>query len=179
MAVSIKTGRGDYLLKTGAPDQRDAEAILLTLVLERLLEKPQPFTVLDTHAGVGLYDLASEAARRSPEWQEGALRLMGRELAAAPAVRSVLDVLWPELEPQRLLTRLYQQPHLLDLADDERAAIARNTPGPWTPADVPLLDELAGLLGPLDATERTARRRRAYSHATRGNVEVDLSVKGA
>ena len=35
MAVSIKTGRGEYLLKTGAPDQRDAEGILLTLVLER------------------------------------------------------------------------------------------------------------------------------------------------
>jgi hypothetical protein len=35
VAVSIKTGRGDYLLKTGAPDQRDAETILLTLVLER------------------------------------------------------------------------------------------------------------------------------------------------
>ena len=35
MAVSIKTGRGDYLLKSGAPDQRDAEAILLTLVLDR------------------------------------------------------------------------------------------------------------------------------------------------
>ena len=35
MAVSIKTGRGDYLLKTGAPDQRDAKEVLLTLVLER------------------------------------------------------------------------------------------------------------------------------------------------
>ena len=35
MAVSIKTGRGDYLLKTAAPDQRDAKVILLTLVLER------------------------------------------------------------------------------------------------------------------------------------------------
>ncbi len=35
MARSIKTGRGDYLLKTGAPEQRDAEVILLTLVLER------------------------------------------------------------------------------------------------------------------------------------------------
>jgi hypothetical protein len=35
VAVSIKTGRGEYLLKTGAPDQRDGEAILLTLVLER------------------------------------------------------------------------------------------------------------------------------------------------
>jgi len=35
VAVSIKTGRGEYLLKSGAPDQRDAEMILLTLVLER------------------------------------------------------------------------------------------------------------------------------------------------
>lgn len=35
MAVSIKTGRGEYLLKTGAPDQRQTEVILLTLVLER------------------------------------------------------------------------------------------------------------------------------------------------
>jgi hypothetical protein len=35
VAVSIKTGRGDYLLKIGAPDQRDAKVILLTLVLER------------------------------------------------------------------------------------------------------------------------------------------------
>ncbi|MBV8134622.1 MAG: hypothetical protein JO121_03130 [Deltaproteobacteria bacterium] len=35
MAVSIKTGRGDYLLKTAAPDQRDANVILLTLALER------------------------------------------------------------------------------------------------------------------------------------------------
>ena len=35
MAVSIKTSRGDYSLSTGAPDQRDARAIVLTLVLER------------------------------------------------------------------------------------------------------------------------------------------------
>jgi len=35
VAVSIKTGRGDYVLKTLAPDQREAKAILLTLVLER------------------------------------------------------------------------------------------------------------------------------------------------
>lgn len=83
------------------------------------------------------------------------------DLAAAPAVRGVLDMLWPEFTPQQLLTRLYQQPSLLDLAGDERAAITRNVPGPWTPADVPLLDELAELLGPVEAVHEAAERQRA------------------
>jgi DNA helicase IV len=92
------------------------------------------------------------------------------ELAGAPAVRSVLDVLWPELAPQQLLTQLYHEPRRLDLTDDERAVMARDTPSPWTPADVPLLDELAELLGPLDATERAARRRRAADQAERAET---------
>jgi DNA helicase IV len=92
------------------------------------------------------------------------------ELAAAPAIRGVLDVLWPELTPQQLLTQLYQEPRRLELTDDERAVIAHDIPGPWTPADVPLLDELAELLGPLDATERAARRRRAADEAERAEA---------
>jgi DNA helicase IV len=92
------------------------------------------------------------------------------ELTAAPAIRRVLDVLWPELAPWQLLTQLYQEPGRLDLTDDERAAIARDTPGPWTPADVPLLDELAELLGPLAATERAGRRRRAAEAAERAET---------
>ena len=35
MAVSIKTGRGNYWLKTAAPAERDPAGTLLTLVLER------------------------------------------------------------------------------------------------------------------------------------------------
>jgi DNA helicase IV len=93
-----------------------------------------------------------------------------RELAAAPAIRSVLDSLWPELRPQQLLTQLYQQPRRLDLTDGERAAIARDTPKPWTAADVPLLDELAELLGPVAAIEQAARRRRAEAEAERAET---------
>jgi hypothetical protein len=92
------------------------------------------------------------------------------ELAVAPAVRGVLDALWPEAEPRQLLARLYQEPGLLDLADDERAAIARDAPGPWTPADVPLLDELAELLGPVEATELAATRERASDEAERAET---------
>jgi hypothetical protein len=74
------------------------------------------------------------------------------------------------LTPQRLLAQLYAEPGRLDLTDDERAAVARRTQAPWTPADVPLLDELAELLGPLDATTRTASRRRAADEAERAQT---------
>lgn len=102
------------------------------------------------------------------------------ELAASPALRGVLDVLWPELAPQRLLAQLYAQPGRLDLTEDERAAIARDTPEPWTAADVPLLDELAEVLGPLEATEQAARRRRAAAEAERAvqlQYAADLVAK--
>ena len=58
---------------------------------------------------------AGPAARARPRrpaecWQPGDEEDLRAELAAAPAIRSVLDVLWPELAPQQLLTQLYQQP---------------------------------------------------------------------
>jgi DNA helicase IV len=80
-----------------------------------------------------------------------------RELAADPALRGVLDVLWPEADPRQLLARLYADPGRLGLGDAERAAIARDEPGQWTPADIPLLDELAELIGPGAADLREAR----------------------
>lgn len=94
------------------------------------------------------------------------------ELASAPAIRAVLDVLWPEADPRQLLALLYAEPGRLDLSDDERAAITRDAPRPWTQADVPLLDELAELLGPLDATERAARRKRAADEAERAETRA-------
>ena len=58
-----------------------------------------------------------------------------RELAVHPAVRAVLDALWPELEPQALLAQLYRDPGRLALDPAERAAIstaAASGPLPWT-----------------------------------------------
>ncbi len=91
-----------------------------------------------------------------------------RELAAHPAVRAVLDALWPELEPQALLARLYRDPGRLALDPGERAAIstaAASGPLPWTPADVALLDELAELIGPSDAAARRTRADRDAAEA--------------
>ncbi len=80
-----------------------------------------------------------------------------RELVQHEAVHAAIDELWPELTPTRLLAELYSSPDRLataapDLTDAERAALARPAGQPMTPADVPLLDEAAELLGDLDAT---------------------------
>ena len=49
---------------------------VLVWALRALARKPKPFFVLDTHAGVGRYDLAGEAALRTGEAGSGILRLL-------------------------------------------------------------------------------------------------------
>jgi len=89
-----------------------------------------------------------------------------RELREEPEVRATLDELWPVLTPQRLLADLYADPQRIAtaapmLTDAERALLHRE-PGGWTPADVPLLDEAAELLGE-DERAAAARRERIRS----------------
>lgn len=45
--------------------------VLLTRILTHLLRKETPFFVLDTHAGIGLYDLKGDQATRTGEWRQG------------------------------------------------------------------------------------------------------------
>jgi 23S rRNA (adenine2030-N6)-methyltransferase len=61
---------------------------VLARILVRLGEKPQPFRVIDTHAGAGLYDLTGPDATRTGEWRAGIGRLTGASLAAP--VRALL-----------------------------------------------------------------------------------------
>ena len=53
-------------------------------VLARLVEylklKDKAFRVIDTHAGTGLYDLSSEQAHKTGEWQGGIARLLEKRL---------------------------------------------------------------------------------------------------
>ncbi|HEV2823957.1 MAG TPA: ATP-binding domain-containing protein, partial [Actinomycetota bacterium] len=92
------------------------------------------------------------------------------ELSSAPAVRSAVDRLWPKLTPQQLVGGLLSSPERLavagsELEEAERALLLRpagngGDPG-WTPADVPLLDEAAVLLGDDGARARRAEARQA------------------
>ncbi|MEO3749261.1 helicase [Streptomyces sp. B6B3] len=91
-----------------------------------------------------------------------------RELRDTPEVAAVVDELWPSLMPQRLLAELFASPERLaaaapGLTAAERAALFRAGPG-WSPADIPLLDEAADLLG---VDERAAREARAAEAAER------------
>ena len=66
---------------------------ILARILVYLARKDAPMRFIDTHAGAGRYDLASEAARRSPEWRDGVARL----LKARPAA-PVADLIAPYLQ---------------------------------------------------------------------------------
>jgi DNA helicase IV len=78
------------------------------------------------------------------------------ELAANPEVWAAIDQLWPRLTPQRLVADFLAEPSHLP---DEDAAAIRRTGRAWTPADVPLLDEAAELLGEDDRVARVAAER--------------------
>lgn len=60
---------------------------LLVRILCHLRLKPAPFRVIDTHAGIGRYELSGPEASRTLEWQEGIGRL---EAPFGPDVEAVL-----------------------------------------------------------------------------------------
>jgi 23S rRNA (adenine2030-N6)-methyltransferase len=59
-------------------------AVLVRLILG-LQRKDAAFRILDTHAGIGLYDLAADEATRTGEWRDGIARLLAKPLAGAAA----------------------------------------------------------------------------------------------
>ncbi len=60
---------------------------LLVRIITYLQRKETPIRVIDTHAGLGLYDLAGDAAGRTGEWVAGVGRL---DEAFAPEVEELL-----------------------------------------------------------------------------------------
>jgi 23S rRNA (adenine2030-N6)-methyltransferase len=66
---------------------------VLARILTYMKLKPQPFRVIDTHAGIGLYDLEGEEAGKTAEWQDGIDRIV-----SAPLSDRVKALLAPYLE---------------------------------------------------------------------------------
>jgi 23S rRNA (adenine2030-N6)-methyltransferase len=66
---------------------------ILARIVEYLKRKPGPFRVIDTHAGIGVYDLSSEEAQKTGEWREGIGQLISEPLpdAAAELLAPYLD----------------------------------------------------------------------------------------
>jgi 23S rRNA (adenine2030-N6)-methyltransferase len=55
---------------------------LLVALLRALRAKPKPFAVLDTHAGIGTYDLSAPEPARTGEWRDGIARVMDSDAGA-------------------------------------------------------------------------------------------------
>jgi 23S rRNA (adenine2030-N6)-methyltransferase len=53
--------------------------VVLALCFEHLKSKPKPFRYIDTHSGIGQYDLTSDEARRSPEFEDGITRVLATD----------------------------------------------------------------------------------------------------
>jgi 23S rRNA (adenine2030-N6)-methyltransferase len=68
--------------------------IVLVRILLHLQEKPAAFRVIDSHAGAGRYDLASNEARRSGEWLTGIARIIQARFSAEAAalITPYLDI---------------------------------------------------------------------------------------
>src|SRR5580704_9016870 len=67
----------------------------LCLLLLELRKKPKPFTVLDTHAGAGMYDILSQEAQKTGEAQDGIGVIFGKEVPAASAYLEIVQRLNP------------------------------------------------------------------------------------
>ncbi len=91
--------------------------VLKHAVLARLIRyaqnKDAAFRLLDTHAGIGLYDLGSEEAQKTGEWQEGIGRLIDADLPepAAELLAPYLDAV-RELNPEGGVRRYPGSPKL-------------------------------------------------------------------
>jgi 23S rRNA (adenine2030-N6)-methyltransferase len=63
---------------------------LLVWLLRAVARKEKPFSVLDTHAGTGYYDLAANEARRTGESDSGIVRLLAQP---APELADYLGII--------------------------------------------------------------------------------------
>ena len=124
---------------------------------ERARHTRKPYNeARETFVKVLVGDLA-EQLRRKLEESAGQSSTTDRsylpqEVRESHDVRVALNLCWMPMTPQQLVAELFATPHLLaaaapHLAEHERDALYRRAGSPFTEADVPLLDEAAGLLG--------------------------------
>ncbi|MCP2669336.1 23S rRNA (adenine(2030)-N(6))-methyltransferase RlmJ [Maricaulaceae bacterium EIL42A08] len=113
--------------------------VVLALCFEHLKAKPKPFRYIDTHSGIGQYDLTSDEARRSPEFEDGITRVL-----AADKPDDVAAILKPFLHavaasnPGEALTAYPGSPQVAEslLRDTDRIQLCE-----LHPADAKTLDQ--------------------------------------
>ncbi|WP_328629713.1 AAA family ATPase [Streptomyces sp. NBC_00353] len=102
---------------------------------------------------------------------------LGKGIAASAEVHAAITSLWPPLTPQEFLADYLEEP--THLAEDDAELLRRAKKAAWTPADVPLLDEAAELLGADDSAARAAaeaERARQIAYA-QGVLDVSYASR--
>jgi len=157
------------------PQQLDADGVTLTLwprdvraSLDRARRTGEPHMVARRTFAL---DLLDRLATRWATTTRTELDAEGRRetvalLREVPAVVRAVNRCWLPMTPERLLRDLFAEPDRLGrcapgLNRGERALLRRARDIPWTPADVPLLDEAAELLGEDDSAARSSAARAA------------------
>ncbi len=113
---------------------------VLALVIGHLRRKETPFLVLDTHAGIGAYDLAGIEAGKTGEWQGGIGRVLAQPAppaALAPYLDAVRDLnpdgglRWYPGSPAlaRALMRPQDRLALVELHPEDHAELKRRFAG--------------------------------------------------
>ncbi|MFI1465749.1 HelD family protein [Streptomyces wuyuanensis] len=97
---------------------------------------------------------------------------LGKAVAASAEVHAAIASLWPLLSPEEFLADYLADPTHLD---GEDAHLIRRSGGPWTPADVPLLDEAAELLGEDDSAARAAAEAERARQIAYAQGVLDMS----
>ncbi|MFG2563829.1 HelD family protein [Streptomyces sp. NPDC048567] len=99
---------------------------------------------------------------------------LGKAVAVSQEVHAAIEELWPALTPEGFLTDYLAEPVHLPDADAEAIRRAPGE-GAWTPADVPLLDEAAELLGTDDSAERAAAEAERQERIAYAQGVLELS----
>ena len=144
----------------------EARPVFARRVIDRLTQKYADRLGADVKGGDSLLDAADLAALR-------------REVAAEPSVHALIDRLWPRLTAERVVRDLFASRERLvaatpGWADADRDLLLRPAGSPWTPADVPLLEEADELLGVDDSAERARARRDEQRRRRDAQATLDL-----
>jgi 23S rRNA (adenine2030-N6)-methyltransferase len=119
---------------------------VLAQIITYLKRKDQAFRVIDTHAGIGLYDLSSAEAQKTGEWREGIGRVTGRAVFRTQGLPGALARGGRELNPEGGVLHYPGSPKLT------RAASAQ--------------------AGPADSDRTASRRRQTAEAVFEGDYQV-------
>ncbi len=110
--------------------------IIFSRMLEYLKGKDKAFRVYDTHAGIGLYDLAAQEAQKTQEWQDGVAKVLTanppKEVARLigpwlDAVRDVGEGKYPGSPAvAKFLLRKQDRLTLYELHEEDHTILAKN-----------------------------------------------------